>query len=177
MPRNGAPLDRWNTWKPIYDDEAYFLGFTDPDFRLHLVATQLVSTLLLDLVAGAAQRFSAQRMLMVAQCWALRECRAALSDRASRRLLDRDVAKYAALNQALMNVERALIHSDGIPGRSWYRHTAVAPHPDKGYSAVAFPFLYGSTATNASQGLAATAAAIQRAARVLEECVSQWLMS
>jgi len=206
----------------IYDDEAYFLGFTDPDFRLHLVATQLVSTLLLDLVdapllpmnvtdyahwlryhlrlletsrpdllsvvqqqlqpamdafAGAAQRFSAQRMLMVAQCWALRECRAALSDRASRRLLDRDVAKYAALNQALMNVERALIHSDGIPGRSWYRHTAVAPHPDKGYSAVAFPFLYGSTATNASQGLAATAAAIQRAARVLEECVSQWLTS
>ncbi|KAF6002024.1 hypothetical protein F1559_003472 [Cyanidiococcus yangmingshanensis] len=200
----------------IYDDEAYFLRFTDPDFRLHRVATQFVGALLLDLVdaplvplnateyvhwfqyhlrqleatrpdllsvvqrtlqpaitelASAAAKLATSRNTYVEQCLARSDCAASLANRYSRRILDRDIQKVARLNQVLMEFERALIHVDGIPGRSWYRHVAVAPHPDMGYSAVAFPYIHGASSSD-EQRFQVTAAAIQRAARVLMDAVS-----
>jgi N-acetylated-alpha-linked acidic dipeptidase len=38
-----------------------------------------------------------------------------------------DTTALLALNFALMQAERAFLHSDGIPGRPWYRHQIYAP--------------------------------------------------
>jgi len=43
------------------------------------------------------------------------------------------------LNQALLQAEHALLVSDGLPGRPWFRHSIYAPGRYTGYAAVAIP--------------------------------------
>jgi len=45
----------------------------------------------------------------------------------------------AAVNQALMQVERSFLLPDGLPGRAWFRHAFYAPGVYTGYSAVVLP--------------------------------------
>jgi N-acetylated-alpha-linked acidic dipeptidase len=78
----------------------------------------------------------------------------------------------ARLNDALLGTERALLMPHGLPHRSWYRHAIYAPGEYTGYAAVVIPgvneALDRGDAEAARQQLAALAAALERAAKVLE---------
>jgi len=78
----------------------------------------------------------------------------------------------ARLNQALRSGERALLVPDGLPHRPWFRHAIYAPGEYTGYAAVVIPgvneALDKGDAERARQQLAVLAAALERAAKVLE---------
>jgi N-acetylated-alpha-linked acidic dipeptidase len=46
-------------------------------------------------------------------------------------------ASFAALNNALLGVERSLLLADGIPGRPWFKHSLYAPRYT--YAAMSLP--------------------------------------
>ena len=81
----------------------------------------------------------------------------------------RDPAK---LNQALRNAERALLVPEGLPHRPWFHHVIYAPGEYTGYAAVVIPgvneALDRGDAERARQQLTVLAAALERAAKVLE---------
>jgi N-acetylated-alpha-linked acidic dipeptidase len=76
------------------------------------------------------------------------------------------------LNHALRDAERALLLPEGLPNRPWYHHAIYAPGQYTGYAAVVVPGV--SEAIDAGdlertrQQIAALAAALQRATKVLE---------
>jgi len=49
------------------------------------------------------------------------------------------VARQAATNAALREVERALIRPEGLRGRPWYRNLVYVADIDNGYANMAFP--------------------------------------
>jgi N-acetylated-alpha-linked acidic dipeptidase len=76
------------------------------------------------------------------------------------------------LNQALLSTERALLISQGLPGRPWYRHSVYAPGEYTGYAAVVIPGVNEALDRGDSEGvrqqLAVLAEALERAAKTLE---------
>ncbi len=78
----------------------------------------------------------------------------------------------ARLNQALLSAERALLVPEGLPHRPWFRHAIYAPGEYTGYAAVVIPgvneALDKDDAERVRQQLAALAAALERAAKVLD---------
>jgi N-acetylated-alpha-linked acidic dipeptidase len=80
-----------------------------------------------------------------------------------------DVGK---LNQTLTDAERALLIPEGLPKRPWYRHAIYAPGEYTGYAAVVIPGVNEAIDKHdldrTRQQIAALAAALNRAANVLE---------
>jgi N-acetylated-alpha-linked acidic dipeptidase len=80
-----------------------------------------------------------------------------------------------ALNTALRNAEAALLNPQGLPKRSWFRHTIYAPGEYTGYAAVVIPgvteAISAPDAERAATQLAVLADALNRAAEVLEAAV------
>jgi N-acetylated-alpha-linked acidic dipeptidase len=78
----------------------------------------------------------------------------------------------ARLNQALMGAERALLVPQGLPHRPWFRHVIYAPGEYTGYAAVVIPgvneALDKGDSERVRQQLATLAAALERAAKMLE---------
>ena len=78
----------------------------------------------------------------------------------------------AHLNQVLLSAERALLVSQGLPHRPWYHHAIYAPGEYTGYAAVVIPgvneALDKGDKERAREQLAVLAAALDRAAKVLE---------
>lgn len=78
----------------------------------------------------------------------------------------------ARLNQALRNAERALLVSEGLPHRPWFRHAIYAPGEYTGYAAVVIPGVNEAIdkgdAARAREQLAVLTAALERAAKTLE---------
>jgi N-acetylated-alpha-linked acidic dipeptidase len=76
------------------------------------------------------------------------------------------------LNRALRDAERALLISEGLPNRSWFRHSIYAPGQYTGYAAVVVPGINEAIDKHdidrTRQQIAALAAALNRAAKVLE---------
>jgi N-acetylated-alpha-linked acidic dipeptidase len=76
------------------------------------------------------------------------------------------------LNQSLREAEGALLNPEGLPKRSWYKHTIYAPGEFTGYAAVVIPGVNeGIDAPDASRAqsqLAALTAALNRSATILE---------
>ena len=52
-----------------------------------------------------------------------------------------DAAKAKALNDTLIQVERAFLNNEGLPKRPWFRHMLIAPGLTTGYAAWPFPAL------------------------------------
>lgn len=81
----------------------------------------------------------------------------------------RDTTK---LNRALLGAERALLVPEGLPHRPWFRHAIYAPGEYTGYAAVVIPgvneALDKGDVDRARQQLAVLAAALERAAKTLE---------
>ncbi len=77
-----------------------------------------------------------------------------------------------ALNRALRAAEAALLEPAGLPRRAWYKHTVYAPGEFTGYDAVVIPGVTegmdANDATRTRQQIAALAAALNRAAAILE---------
>ena len=77
----------------------------------------------------------------------------------------------AELNQTLRDAERALLIPGGLPNRPWYQHAIYAPGEYTGYAAVVIPgvneALDKRDAERTKQQIAALAAALSRAAKVL----------
>jgi N-acetylated-alpha-linked acidic dipeptidase len=76
------------------------------------------------------------------------------------------------LNHALREAERALLLPDGLPTRPWFRHAIYAPGRYTGYAAVVTPgvneAIDAGDLERTRQQVAALAAALQRAANILE---------
>jgi len=79
--------------------------------------------------------------------------------------------KLAAINSLLIRSERALTSAEGLPNRPWYQHAIYAPGEYTGYAAVVIPgvneALDKRDAERTKQQIAALAAALNRAAKVL----------
>jgi N-acetylated-alpha-linked acidic dipeptidase len=78
----------------------------------------------------------------------------------------------AKLNQALRAAEAALLIPEGLPNRPWYHHAIYAPGQYTGYAAVVIPGVNEAIGKHdlerTQQQIAALAAALERAAKVLE---------
>jgi N-acetylated-alpha-linked acidic dipeptidase len=76
------------------------------------------------------------------------------------------------LNQTLLETERALLIPEGLPNRPWYHHAIYAPGQYTGYAAVVIPGVNEAIdkhdAARTEQQIAALAAALHRAAKVME---------
>jgi N-acetylated-alpha-linked acidic dipeptidase len=76
------------------------------------------------------------------------------------------------LNQALRNVETALLSPSGLPRRPWFKHTIYAPGEYTGYSAVMIPgvneAIEAKDAPLAAQQLTVLTQALDRAAQSLD---------
>ena len=81
-------------------------------------------------------------------------------------------ANTDALNKALREAEGALLDPDGLPKRSWYKHTIYAPGEFTGYAAVVIPGVTegidAPDAARAQSQLGRLAEALNRAAGILE---------
>jgi N-acetylated-alpha-linked acidic dipeptidase len=79
----------------------------------------------------------------------------------------------ARLNQALRQAERALLLPEGLPNRPWFRHAIYAPGQYTGYAAVVIPGVNEAIdkrdLERTRQQIAVLTAALNRAAKVLEE--------
>ncbi|KAJ7548570.1 hypothetical protein O6H91_07G017500 [Diphasiastrum complanatum] len=79
--------------------------------------------------------------------------------------------KKRSLNDRLMLAERAFLDSDGLPGRSWYKHLVYGPTRNDNYGTTAFPGILDSIA-NVGGGSAQKWAIVQheiwRVARVIK---------
>jgi N-acetylated-alpha-linked acidic dipeptidase len=77
------------------------------------------------------------------------------------------------INAKLLNTERALLIPEGLPNRPWYHHAIYAPGQYTGYAAVVIPgvneAIDGNDLHRTEQQIAALAAALNRAAAVLEQ--------
>jgi N-acetylated-alpha-linked acidic dipeptidase len=77
------------------------------------------------------------------------------------------------LNQALRQAERALLIPEGLPNRPWFRHVIYAPGQYTGYAAVVIPGVNEAIdkrdPERTRQQIAVLAAALNRAAKVLED--------
>jgi N-acetylated-alpha-linked acidic dipeptidase len=81
-------------------------------------------------------------------------------------------AKPGKLNQALREAERALLLSDGLPDRPWFRHSIYAPGQYTGYAAVVIPGVNEAIdkrdVEQTRRQLTALAVALSRATKILE---------
>jgi N-acetylated-alpha-linked acidic dipeptidase len=77
------------------------------------------------------------------------------------------------LNTTLRDTERALLIPEGLPNRPWYHHAIYAPGQYTGYAAVVIPgvneAIDGSDRKRTEQQIAVLAAALNRAAMMLEQ--------
>jgi N-acetylated-alpha-linked acidic dipeptidase len=81
-------------------------------------------------------------------------------------------ADSSSLNRALRDAEGALLNPDGLPHRSWYKHTIYAPGEFTGYAAVVIPgvneAISAPDAARAKIQLNALTEALDRSAAILE---------
>jgi len=188
----------YGVYHSIYDSYQWMRWFGDPDFAYHAALVRLAGVVLLRLseadllpldfptyaaevqkAAGALSALVRQRrapldLAPVTAAAAAFADAAARADRALRAAVETpDAGRRAAINRLLRSVEQALLHSEGLAGRPWYRHTVFAPGTDTGYAAVLLPGVRealerGDWAT-ARREAAALAAALERAAARLDE--------
>jgi N-acetylated-alpha-linked acidic dipeptidase len=85
----------------------------------------------------------------------------------------RAVAKLERVNDALIQMERALTDARGLRGRPWYRHQIYAPGTYTGYASQPLPdfrqALEDRNRTNVKEGLDRIIEAVKRATEVLRK--------
>ena len=113
-----------------------------------------MATLDFDAALGAASRFAGEAISVMAKQVAAK-------------------GDNAALNTSLRAVESDLLAPEGLPGRTWFRHTIFAPGEYTGYAAVVVPgvneAIDARDAARAQAQMASVTAALVRATETLEE--------
>jgi N-acetylated-alpha-linked acidic dipeptidase len=149
-----------------YDDFAWMSRFGDPGFVYHATAARIAAAMVLrtanadvlpyDYVefARTMQRYvPAIDHAIAAKRWsgstsAVRDAIAAMEREATTFSAERDRAlaagalpreRLAAVNAALLGVERALVRPEGLRTRPWYRNLIYVADVDNGYANMAFP--------------------------------------
>ncbi|MEA3005122.1 MAG: N-acetylated-alpha-linked acidic dipeptidase [Acidobacteriaceae bacterium] len=106
-----------------------------------------------DVALGAASRFAGEAMSVMAKQLAAK-------------------GDTTALNASLRAVESDLLAPEGLPGRTWFRHTIFAPGEYTGYAAVVVPgvneAIDARDAVRAQAQMANVTAALVRATETLE---------
>ncbi|WP_242907032.1 M28 family peptidase [Actinomadura terrae] len=163
------------------DDFYWMSHFGDPTWEYHAAMTRLVgiSTLRLanaDVVPlgyrpyatetaqyladfTAEQRKRLGKVVVdvsrdVDQAKAWQRAAEALQARADAALRAGDTAGFRRLNAKIMQAERDLLTSAGLPGRPWYRHQIYAPGIDTGYATQRLPALYDALFVDKDPGTA-----------------------
>ena len=79
----------------------------------------------------------------------------------------------ASLNHALRAAEEALLNSEGLPRRDWYKHTIYAPGEFTGYAAVVIPGVNegidAKDIPRTQTQITALVSALNRASAILEQ--------
>jgi N-acetylated-alpha-linked acidic dipeptidase len=145
----------YGVYHSAYDDHIWMKRFGDPSFRYHAAMAELWGLLALRLanadilpldyrayaarisqfvveterVAPASARVRLEPLEPAAARFAGAAQRAAAAAREALAVTDPDPKRTAAINVALMRVERAFTDRRGLPGRPWYRHLIYAPQP------------------------------------------------
>jgi N-acetylated-alpha-linked acidic dipeptidase len=149
-----------------YDDFAWMSRFGDTSFAYHAAAARIASAMVLrfanadilpyDYVefARTMRRYlPALDRALAAKKWsgsttALREAIALMENEAVAFSAARDSAlttstpsreRRAAVNSALLGVERALVRPEGLRTRPWYRNLIYVADVDNGYANMVFP--------------------------------------
>lgn len=147
----------------IYDDPAWFERFGDPGFVYGAALSQVTTTTLMRMAdapllpfefgefANTVRRYVDEIQKMAGNKVSLQPVldqlaktdanakayEAAISGSAA----STDPAKLARVNEDLIETERALTLSKGLPGRDWYRHQIYAPGLYTGYGVKTLPGL------------------------------------
>lgn len=151
------------------DDYYWMTHFGDPTWQYHVGMSQLVGITALRLanadvipmhyapyaseVTGYLNDFTKQqkdafgsvkvdvsRDLTQAESWG--RAASALESAAATALATGDTKTFGRLNAKLMQAERDLLTSAGLPDRPWYRHQIYAPGIDTGYATQRLPALH-----------------------------------
>ena len=156
----------YGVYHSIYDDFYWMKHFGDPTFGYHVALARILGTIALrldeadilpfdypayasaiernvaDLAARAARQQDEAALLKPVQ--RASEQFAASAERAADALrgistASVDPANAEKINQALPEVEQALLAPDGLAGRPWFKHTVFAPGSYAGYAAEVMP--------------------------------------
>ena len=150
----------------MYDSRYWMETFGDPGYRYHATAARIGAALALRLAnaeilpydyvefARTMRRYvPAVDRAIATRRWSTSAASLAgaidrLEKTASRFTTARDSAlgagplpkfRRAAVNAALLRVERALVRPEGLRTRPWYRNLIYAADVDNGYATIAFP--------------------------------------
>jgi N-acetylated-alpha-linked acidic dipeptidase len=191
----------YGVYHSAYDSFYWMTKFGDPTFEYHVAAAQILGTVTLRLADAGALPFDYQdyatelrnfvnETVRMANRKKLRDAfdaKAMLkaiedfadeAEKANKHRVDllKDGSaekKLRRLNDALMQTERAFIDSNGLRGRSWFKHQVYAPGFYTGYAALPFPDLRQAIEDGRAADAAETAKritqAIKQATEVLEK--------
>jgi N-acetylated-alpha-linked acidic dipeptidase len=194
----------YGVYHSIYDNFEWMQRFGDPTFRYSVAVAQIFGTLALRLANAdflpfdyedygrALEKYLGELETEMKKSgggnslqWAEAKSAATRFKLTARLLAARiasleagggvDPGRLNATNQALLEVERAFLLADGLPGRAWFRHAFYAPGVYTGYSAVVFPGVREAAARQdwkaAAEQFRAVSAAINRGTEVLTRAV------
>ena len=167
----------------VFDSFDWYTRFSDKDFSHGRALTQIYTTAILRLSETSVLPFEFRGVVRAVEDWmkdlpkvdtaelasALSEVRSA-AEEYEKRLSPKGPK---AVNQALIATERALLLSEGLAGRPWYKHHLMAPGVYTGYSAKTLPAIRDSKDANAgvkptAQALRNYAAAIRKATALFQ---------
>ncbi len=170
----------------IYDDFTWYKRFADPDFTYGKALSQVTTTTLLRLADAPLLPFEFGEFSQTVRGYIgeikkvdlaplLKQLDA--TDAASKRFESALAAatpeQLPKANRVLLQAERALLLTPGLPGRDWYRHSIYAPGMYTGYGAKTLPGIREaaeeSRMDEAAQQVGAAAQAIAEFTRRIDE--------
>ncbi len=184
----------YGVYHSVFDNFAWFTKFADPDFKYEQEMARVYGLEVLRLadadvlpydygeygkevaayIDTAKKKAEGKFGSKAPDFTAAVEGAKALSDAGTGILAKQKSATgdLVLLNRTLLNAERALLIPEGLPNRPWFHHAIYAPGVYTGYAAVVIPGVTeaidaGDLERTKSQ-IAALAAALNRAAKVLE---------
>jgi N-acetylated-alpha-linked acidic dipeptidase len=185
----------YGVYHSVFDNFAWFKKFGDPDFLYEQQMARVYGLEVLRMAASEVLPFDYEdygKEVLVYLDAAQTKAKDRFGDKApdfsvatgGARRLQAAGAKILAkqrnmpgapdrLNATLRQAERALLIPEGLPNRPWYRHAIFAPGQYTGYAAVVIPGVSEAVdrgdLRRTEQQIVALAAALNRAAQVLEQ--------
>jgi N-acetylated-alpha-linked acidic dipeptidase len=182
----------YGVYHSVFDNYNWFMKFADPTFVyeqqqarvfgleiLHMADTDVLpydyeeyGKVVVGYLDSAHRRASQAKMTLDFSAAQTAASRFAAAGTAVHAVQLNPPDDLAALNHALRQAESDLLNPDGLPHRTWYKHTIYAPGEFTGYAAVVIPgvneAISADDAPRAQAQLAALADALNRAAATLE---------
>jgi N-acetylated-alpha-linked acidic dipeptidase len=192
----------YGVYHSAYDSFYWMAHFGDPTFQYHVAAAQIWGTIALriadaeglplDYTDYASQlrefvnetkrlavrrklgdSFDAKSLLSAVDDFAEEAAKIDKRRRSEVNAGGDSIARLQRINDALMQVERALIDARGLTGRTWFKHQIYAPGFYTGYAALRLPDLRQAIedgrAADASEAASRVSEAIRRATEVLKK--------